>query len=161
MSIVKSIPVNLEEFYKEEKIDWDLKSNPSLFPLYLFHYFQQKYSKRNRIQKEESSYYSRKSVYTSFEDPALLDNYQAWFIAITTWNHTIFFLQIGKNNFVPFAYDKEYGKDLKAYVRVQVFNDTFSSSINVGVGSDFSVLFCCNAVAKEIDDEMRKYGFSF
>lgn len=157
MNKISLIPENLNRFYESKTNTWDFKANPCLFPLFLFQYFSEKYCKQEQTEKEHSSYYSRESVYCKYTDPSLAEKYHAWFIASTTWDHVSFFLQVGKNGFKPFNNEATYAKGLIAYIHLQAFADKITISVNLETCFDFSILFCCYNIAREIDAEMKKY----
>ena len=157
MEKILLIPRNLEKFFENKSLTFDFENNPFLFPLYLFDYFHKKYSKNQVIEKEGRSYYSRQSVYCKYEEPLLSEGYKAWFIASTKWNHVSFFLQIGKEGFIPFTNALEYAEGLISYIQIQVFADKISIFVNMNTCFDFSVLSCCNKISEDITTEIKKY----
>lgn len=154
------IPDNLDEFYKNKDIVWDFENNPCLFPLYLFQKFHSTYCVQEKIEEADSTYYSRKSVYCEYKEPSLPKCYTAWFIVTTRWNHVTFYLQIGKDGFVPFYNDNEYAKGLVSYINFQVFNGKVTVHLNIDTSSGFNILFINNKIAQEITEELKKHGLS-
>ncbi len=154
------IPDDLEKFYQDKNIIWDFKNNPCLFPLYLFQNFHLKYCEGEKVEKEQSAYYSRKSVYCYYKDPSLPPKYEAWFIVSTKWNHVSFFFQIGKQGFKPFTNEMEYASGLISYIHIQVFAEKINIHANISSCSDFTVLFSSSKIGKEITEEMKKYELS-
>lgn len=154
------IPSSLEDFLKNKDIVWDFENNLCLFPLYLFQKFHSKYCQQEEIKKEESSYYSRKSVYYEYKESLLPKDYSSWFIATTCWNHVSLFFQIGKNGYIPFSDGVEYGKGLISYIHLQVFSNKIKIAVNVETTFDFNVLFLNNKIAEEITKELENHGLS-